>query len=201
MSEQHETIRYLAALKAQCEARPDLHPHQLAAYESMLESARGAASAADLTARLGDYFVASKAMVLDRYENAARIARALGDDRKVRAAVVVLEAAYAARDHQELNAAIETAGHAAAPLTHAAQVSCGQVRSLFTALLDWGVAASPSARAGHHAMLMHAWEQIRQVDPDCSWQKLCQYPPYRTRIPFTSDQLAELEAWFSEAVN
>jgi len=198
-----QSIEYLEASLALCRTRPELHAHQIAAYERYLAMARASSSAEDYAARVkadGDMFEVNRSLALDRYANSVRIHRTMGDDRALRAAFTGLRAAREAAGHQDLDAKLTEATEAARPLNDAARVTTGQIRDLLINLLDWATQANPSRKASHLAMARHGWGQITAHDPYCTFDKLRTYPPYRRRIPFTDDRLARLRRWFEEAI-
>jgi hypothetical protein len=198
------SIEYLEANLALLRRRPELHAYQIAAFERYLAMARSSSSGAEYAARVkadGDMFEVNRALVLDRYADSVRIHRAMGDDRALRAAFTVLRAAREATGHADLDTRVTAAIEQAAPLDQAARITTGQIRGLFIDLLDWGTQANPSRKAGHLSMVRHAWGQITAHDPDCTFDKLCTYPPYRRRIPFTDARLASLRQWFEEAMS
>lgn len=198
-----QSMAYLEASLALCRTRPELHVHQIAAYQRYLDMATGASNSKEYEAMVkadGNMFEVNRAMTLDRYSNAVRLHRALGDDRALRAALICLQSGRDASGHEDLSARVTAALAEAEPLWQAARITTSQIRDLFVHLLDWALQANPARKASNLASLRHAWEQILAQDPYCSFQKLCEYPPYRRRIPFSDDRLARLGAWFKEAI-
>jgi len=199
-----QSIEYLEANLALCRGRPEIHANQIAAYSRYLEMARSSSSAQEYEQRVkadGDMFEVNRSLALDRYANSVRIHRMMGDDRALRAAFLGLRAAREATGHQDLDAKLTAATEEARPLNDAARATTGQIRDLLNNLLDWAMQANPSAKAGHLASLRHNWEQVTSRDPDCTFDKLRTYPPYRRRIPFTDEKLALLGRWFEEATS
>src|SRR5437867_2283858 len=70
--------RYLASRLAECEARPELAAHSIAAY-------RRAIATVEAGGDVGDLFHLAKADSLDRYRNLERLHASLGDERKAAA--------------------------------------------------------------------------------------------------------------------
>jgi hypothetical protein len=197
-------IAYLEASLAPLRVRPELHAHRIAAYERYLTMARSSSTAEEYAARVkadGEMFEVNRALALDRHANSVRIQRTLGDDRLLRAAFGGLRAAREATGHLDLDARLTAAVSQTEPLVRSARVTTGGIRDLFVALLDWALQANPQRKAGHLAVLREVWGRIRAHDPDCTFQKLCTYPPYRRRIPFGDERLSGLGRWFEEALS
>lgn len=198
-----ESLRYLELRRAEGQARPELHQHQIDAYTFFLEMARDAADGDDYTQRIresGDMFQLARAESMDRSQNLLRIHQTMQDDRKAHGDSLSLSAARDAQSHQDFHSRMTAVTTEAQAWTQAAQVSAGQLSSLFTALLDWALECKPASKASKLATLQHSWSMLRHYDPDCSWEKLTRYPPYRQRIPFDEARLAQLGVWFKEAI-
>ena len=198
-----KSLEYLDAHLALCRSRPEIHGNQIAAYERYLDMARSSTSAQDYEQKVkadGDMFEVNRSLALDRYSNSVRIHRTMGDDRALRAAFTGLRAAREATGHGDLDTRLTAATEQASPLQEAARVTTGQIRDLLSNLLDWAMQASPSAKATHLASLRHNWQQITSHDPECTFEKLLTYPPYRRRIPFSDEKLRSLGSWFKEAI-
>ncbi|MDY0001471.1 MAG: hypothetical protein RBU30_09275 [Polyangia bacterium] len=198
-----KSIAYLEANLDLCRARPEVHTHQIAAFERYLEMARSSSSGQDFMAKVkadGDMFEVNRALALDRYSNEASVHRTMGDDRNLRAAFLCKNAAREAAGHLDLNERLTAATAEAEPLRQAARITTGLVRDLCVTLLDWAMQADPGRRAGLLASLRSTWERLLAHDPDCSFEKLRAYPPYRRRIPFSEEKLSRLQGWFEEAL-
>jgi hypothetical protein len=197
------SITWLEANLAPCRARPELHAGQIAAYERYLAMARSSSGAEEYAARVkadGDMFELNRALALDRYAGSVRIHRAMGDDRLLRAAFAGLRAAREATGHGDLNERVTAAAEQSDPLVRAARVTTNRIRDLLIHLLDWAMQAEPSKKAHHLAEARRAWGDIAAHDPDCSFEKLRSYPPYRRRIPFSDAGLQRLGRWFGETL-
>lgn len=203
MSLLEESIRYLELRLAECQGRPELHQNQIAAYQYFLEMARASSDGDDYTRRIretGNMFQLARAESMDRYQNLVRIHQTVQDDRKLRGDFLNLNAARDAQSHQDLNTRMTAAATEAQQWTQAGMQSVGQVRSVLCELVDWALECKPEVKPSKLAMLQHSWGLLKQADPDCTWEKLCSYPPYRQRIPFDDARLAQLGVWFKEAI-
>lgn len=190
MDPAQEAIRYLELRLAECRTRPELHRHQIPAYEQELERFRAGESS--------DLFAVTRAESMDRYANLAAIHTALQDQGKLASDRLNLEAAEKATSHADFHQLVGKAAEEGAVQMRAAQGAASRVRDLFTTLLDYGVQANPEAKQARRATFLATWKQLQQEDPDASWERLTNYPPYRARIPFSDQQLALLQPWFME---
>lgn len=198
-----ESIRYLELRLAECQTRPELNQNQIAAYQYFLDMARASTDGDDYTRRIretGNMFQLARAESLDRYHNLIRIHQMVQDDRKVNGDVLSYNAAREAQNHQDLNTRMTEAATTAQQWTRAGMQSVGQVRSVLCELVDWALETKPEMKPSKLAMLQHSWGLLKQSDPECTWEKLISYPPYRQRIPFDDARLAQLGVWFKEAI-
>ena len=60
--------------------------------------------------------------------------------------------------------------------------------------------ANPKAKQSKLAGLQMHLKMMKENDPECSWEKLKTYAPYRQRIPFDDTRLEMLRDWFEEAL-
>jgi len=198
-----ESIRYLELRLAECQARPELHQNQIAAYQYFLEMGRASSDGDDYTRRIretGNMFQLARAESMDRNHNLVRIHQTMQDDRKVNGDLVGYHAARDSQSHEDFNNRMTAAASTAQQWTQAGMQSVGQVRSLFCDLVDWALESKPEVKPSKLATLQHSWGMLRQADPECTWEKLCSFPPYRQRIPFDDARLAQLGVWFKEAI-
>jgi hypothetical protein len=197
-----DQIRYLELRLAECQARPELHRHQIAAYEHQLELARASSSALayfQAMEQTATTMELARAEWMDRYANWSCVYRALGDEAKCQAARHNHQAAADASPDGFL-AAVIAAKLESGAVHQAAEASQSALPSLLAALLDWAAEGSDSVRAEHRAAVQAFWELMRQNDPLCTWQRICEYPPYRQRIPFDEKRLAMLGDWLRQIV-
>jgi hypothetical protein len=198
VSSRAHVIRYLENRLSACRALPALHTHQIAAYERLLELARGAADAGayhrELEAR--DLTLAAvRAEWLDRYRNAACVYAALGDEAQRGAAA----ARFHAGGQRDFLAAIMAVEQQSAASIAAARASQEALAPLLISLLDWRIAAEDELREQRLREVRGLWRQLRAGDPGCTWERICSHLPYRARIPFDDAGLALLGEWLARA--
>jgi hypothetical protein len=194
-----DQIRYYEIRIADCSVRPELHGRQIAAYQRLLAMARAAADTAGFYREMqatGTAMEIARAEWGDRYEGALRIHRALGDDRKARADELCSAAASESGDGDfAIRTGMARAGSIG--LTMAAEASERTIPLLFNAVLDWHVEASSEARSDRADWVRTVWLMLRGQDPGCSWQRICEHPPYRNRLPFDDVRLRTIGGWLA----
>jgi hypothetical protein len=198
VSSRAHIIRYLESRLSACRAWPALHRHQIAAYERLLDLARGALDAADYYRELHAReltLIAVRAEWLDRYHGAACIYGALGDEAQRGAAA----ARFHAGQQRDFLAAI-TAEQRSAGRIAAARTSQDALAPLLMSLLDWRIEADAGQREHRLGEVRGLWGVIRDADPGCTWERICSYPPYRNRIPFDDTGLVLLGDWLALAL-
>src|SRR5690606_9225421 len=87
-----------------------------------------------------------------------------------------------------------------AALQRAAEASASALPSLFVALLDWATETAAGVRDELRGMVETFWRQLQEHDPGCTWQRVCEHPPYRHRIPFDDARLSIIGGWLRQAV-
>jgi hypothetical protein len=192
-------IRYLERWLSACEAWPALHRHQIAAYQRLLELARGVRDAADyhraLQAR-GLALDAVRAEWLDRYHHAACLHRALGDETQRGAAAM----RFHAGQEPDFLAAITATEQQYAARIAAGRASQDALAPLLMSLLDWRLEADEALGARRLDEVRGLWGVIQAGDPGCTWQRICSHPPYRNRVPFDDTGLALVGDWLARAL-
>lgn len=190
-----DQIRYLELRLAECSARPALHAEQIRAYQAQLALARQSDTGIEYLERLmrsGTVMAVVRAEWIDRARNQACIHRALGSQERARAAEIALEAAHHAPADMDFLAHVIPAQIRAAACVQAAEASERLLPGLMLALLEWQVAPEGPARAAFAADVATIWASMRAHDPACTWRRVCEYPPYRLRLPFDGPRLAWL---------
>ena len=196
-----ETIRYLEARLAECNTRPDLHCEQIRALENYLQMAR-TLPADEYKSRIEQekMFALAQAEIIDRNQNLLRVHKTVGAASKMVVDRMMVEAAKTSHNHAELNDKITAVTESGTKATSAAQQAEGNITAIFNALLDLVLDAKPYRRDSNVEIIRSNWNRILQADPDCTWEKLCTYPPYRNRIPFDNARLERIGKWFKEVV-
>src|SRR6266536_5124728 len=156
--------RYLAALRAACAQRPEAHLHQLAALDRELALAATDDPAAYAVAS-GDVFEPTRALWLDRVRNQARVAAALGDRRRARAAAVEYEHVLGATGHADWVARLVEAAELAGP-DRANAATCGAAfGTLQLAVLALQSAVEEAETAAFRSTAANAHATLRGLDP------------------------------------
>lgn len=192
-------IGYLESRLSACRAWPELHRHQIEAYQRLLDLARGARDAADYHRELEARALALevvRAEWLDRYHHAACIHDALGDEAQRRAAA----ARFHAGRQRDFLAAITATEQQYAATIAAARASQDALAPLLMSLLDWRLEDDADLRERRLGEIRGLWGVIQEGDAGCTWQRICSYPPYRNRIPFDDTGLALLGDWLAQAL-
>ncbi|MBN2586856.1 MAG: hypothetical protein JXR55_06150, partial [Candidatus Fermentibacteraceae bacterium] len=140
----------------------------------------------------------SKAEALDRYRNRAAVYDALGQERKAAEDRQRMDVIQSARTHGELAEKL-TVYEESTVTAYAENKAMNALGSVIEALFHLctdppGSGAEERSKAKFAAY----WVQMKEADPDVSWQKIMDYPAYRDRVIFTESQMAVLEKKFRE---
>lgn len=198
-----DQLRYLELRLAECRARPELHRHQIAAYEHQIELARRSPTALaylEAMERTGTTLEIVRAEWLDRYGNWSCIYRALGNEERQRAAELNVAAARAAHSPHDFAVALSAAKLKSGALQQGIDTSLSALPGLLIALVDWATEADASAREELQGTVAALWAVMRANDPACTWQRICRYSPYRQRIPFDDTRMQTIGSWLRQAV-
>ena len=197
-----DTIRYDELRLVECEARPALHRHQIAAYEAHLAIARGARDAIDLTRRLvgaGRTCEGVAATWCDRQRNLAAVLRAIGAPELAGGFDAAAAQLAAVRDDEFLAVLIPASIELEARRTDAAMAGA-TLAELACAAIDWATAGDDAGRAEAVDVLAQLWHRAREHDPRFTWARVAAHAPYRHRLPFDDAGVARLGAWIAAAL-
>ena len=198
-----DQVRYLELRLAECTARPALHRAQLAAYDRQLHMARSADSAIDYLRQLiatGTTMAITRAEWIDRYRNWGCVYRALGDEIRSQTADSNRQAAEKTASDHGLMAALLAIKARNSPIEHRADANQGHLHSLMAALLDWRITRDTPSVESRAQAVKALFAAMRDNDPRCTWARICTYPPYRHRLPFSDAKLARLGDWLEQVV-
>ena len=199
----NEQIRYLELRLAECLARPLMHTRQIAAYRQQVALASAESTGLGYLRSMvetGTTMEITRAEWLDRYRNWAEIYRALGDEVRVGTAQANWQAAESAGAGPELMSALLHVKGQSSLREHASDANLSCLHSLVATLLEWRVVEAKPYRREYARTCTALWTTMQRNDPGCTWQRLCEYPPYRSRLPFARPQLRVLGSWLEQIV-
>lgn len=181
--------------------RPELHRALIADchhYLGMLEDAGSPGDFLRMVRRSGNMLSMAKAEVSDRYRNRAAVYRALGQERKEAEDLRRLELIESAETHAELSSALEgfeRDASAGFDENRAMNALGPMMEALFSLCTD-----PPGSGAEELSLstFREYWKQMREADPEVTWEKISSYDAYRDRLIFTDRQMEVLGGRFQE---
>ncbi|MBP7737805.1 MAG: hypothetical protein KA369_17615 [Spirochaetes bacterium] len=187
---------YLAARLAEGDRRPDLHKNISSVYQAYLKIIRERPQ--DYAAEVGDMFAVPRAEQLDRSENFRSLYERLKHGERVKAYGERKRAVEGSTGYGDLYANMEEARRKTEELLPVEDRRRDLLQEFMAALVSWRVAI-PKNKAGSRNSVLAAWEKLKELDPDLSWERLRSWPPYRNCLYHNDEQLSLLERWFGEA--
>ncbi|MFP4365115.1 MAG: hypothetical protein ACLFR1_14730 [Spirochaetia bacterium] len=171
-------------------------------YLQILEETGSPAAFKKHVQKTGNMLSSGKANVRDRYENRLALYQTLGSQKKAEADKIRLQVIDEASTHQELAQALEDIEASTRPLEqqeNKATMAASQIiKAVFHLATD-----PPGSEAERRSAtnFREYWKQLKEADPEISWEKLTTYRPYRNRMIFTDKQLSALKQVFQEVQN
>ncbi len=199
----NESKRYLEARLKECETKPELNRFQIAEYKKyleMLSSSKDANDYSDKIAFSGDMFSISRAEQLDRYNNMSRLKNAFGDVKSSEAVKICLDAAAASKSHTDLYDKMQTATVKSNESMNVMQQARNQVSTLIQCLITYHICCK-SKKASAKKAVKDAWEGLKKLDPEITWDRMTAYPPFRSIMIFDENRMNVLKTWFKEVVS
>ncbi len=190
--------RYFQVQIEKAGGRPGLHKNIAADcrhYLKALEEAGSPAAFREYVQRTGNMLSAGKAEVKDRYENRLALYEALGSEKKARAdrmRLAVIDESRT-RTHGELAQKLEVVEEKTHPLEMAENRAIMAASRVMMALFH--LATDPPGSGARERSLVNLkeyWRQLKEADPEITFERLVSYPPYRNRMIFTDAQIARL---------
>jgi hypothetical protein len=193
--------RYFTSQLKQLRSRPALNRTRIADCEYYLDMLAESGSTAEFKKRIqqtGNMVSTAKAESRDRYDNRAFIYDKLGQVRKAGEDRLRLEIIESANTHTELSRKLEEFEQHTRQ-SYNENKAINAIGSVVAALFQLCTDASGSSDEQRSVTKFNTyWKQLKEADPDATWQKITTYPPYRDRIIFTDVQLTVLEKKFRE---
>jgi len=193
---------YLEARLRECETSSELNKNQIAEYRKYLDllaSSKDADGYADRIAATGDMFTLSQAEQLDHYENSRRIKELFGDEQGAAAEGVRIDAVQHATGHTDLYDKVTATATSANDMIAMSQQAVEQVMNLFTALVIFHTSCA-GRKAEKKAGVVSAWNRLKSLDPEITFEKIMSYPPYRSVLPFDDGRLGKMKDWLGEVL-
>jgi hypothetical protein len=188
---------YLVARLAEGDRRPDLHKNISAVYQAYLKIIRERPQ--DYAAEVGDMFAVPRAEQLDRNENFRSLYGRLKHGERVKAYEERKRAVEGSTGYGDLYSNMEEARRKTEQLLPIENRRRDLLQEFMAVLIAWRVAI-PKNKPGFGNSVSAAWEKLKELDPDISWERLRTWPPYRGCLYHNDEQLSLLERWFGEAV-
>jgi len=193
--------RYFTSQLKQFETKPELNRARIKDCEYYLEMLEEAGSPSEFKSRIqqtGNMVSTAKAESCDRYENRAFIYEKLGQKKKVEEDRHRLEIIQAAGTHTELSQDLEEF-EGKTELTFNENKALNALSSVISSLFHLATDGSGSGdESRSQAKFREYWKQMKEADPDISWDRIITYTAYRDRLIFTDAQLAVLGRIFEE---
>jgi len=195
--------RYFTSQLKKFERRPAIHRERIAdceLYLKMLEEAGSPGEFKRMVQRSGNMISTARADARDRYRNRAAVYEALGQERKALEDRQRLEVIESAETHVQLSRDLEefeedtTLGF---DENRAMNALGAVIKAIFHLCTD---PPGSDDRERSLAEFREYWSQMKEADPEVSWEKIMSYTAYRDRIIFTDGQLEFLEKKFREVV-
>jgi hypothetical protein len=197
--------RYFQIQIDRCQNVPHLHKNKIkdcTHYLKVLAETGSPAAFKKYVQQSGNMLSTAKAEARDRYENRSLIYRKLGLKKKEIADDLRLKAIDQAQTHQQLARELENIENKAQPLEQEENKAIMAATRIVQALFHLATDPPGSKARQLSASNFHEyWKQIREADPEISWNKLTTYPPYRSRMIFTGAQLDVLKQVFEEVTH
>lgn len=193
--------RYFSSKLEKFRERPDIHKaliRDCEYYLEMLDEADSPGEFKRMVRRTGNMLSTAKADALDRYGNRAAIYDALGQARKAEEERERLALVESVENHNDLSVKLEEFENNTRKSynENLAMNALGSVmKSLFHLCTD---APNSKDRERSLANFREYWRQMKEADPDVSWERITTYPAYRDRVVFTDRQMEILEEKFRE---
>lgn len=193
--------RYFTAQLERFRLRPELHEASIKDceyYLQMLEETGSPGAFKRKVQQTGNMLSAGKANAIDRYRNRALVYDVLGHEKKAREDRQRLQVIQSATSHAELSSLLEEfeGKTLLGRNENLALNALGSViKSLFQLCTD---APGSKDRQRNLAVFNEYWKQMREADPEVSWERIMTHKPYRDRLPFTDHQMSFLEKVFRE---
>lgn len=193
--------RYFTVQLEKFGKKPELHRAMIRDcehYLKMLEETGSAGAFARKIQQTGNMVSTAKANVRDRYENRMVIYEKLNRDKKVLEDRLRLEIVESAQTHGELTVKIEEFERET-KLAFNENKALNSFNLMMHALFQLCVEPPGSNGEGRElANFRQYWGELKEADPEVSWEKIMTHNAYRDRIPFTDAQMAFLGAGFRE---
>ncbi len=203
MDDAHEALkRYFQVQIDQTGGKPGLHKNRIQDcqhYLKALDETGSPAAFKTYVQQTGNMLSTGKAEARDRYENRLYLYEKLGSEKKAEADRMRIRVIDSANSHKELAQnleEIEKKTHPLEQMENKAIMAASQVMKAFFHLATDPPGSEAQKRTT--ASLNEYWKQLKEADPDITWNKLVSYPPYRNRIIFTDAQLLVLKNIFAE---
>lgn len=193
--------RYFSSKLEKYRKKPDIHRELIRDCEYYLDMLDEVASPGEFkrkVRRTGNMLSTAKADALDRYGNRAAVYDALGQARKAEEERERLTLIESVETHNDLSVKLEGFENNTRKSynENLAMNALGSViKSLFHLCTD---PPRSKDRERSLANFREYWRQMKEADPDVSWEKITDYPAYRDRIVFTDRQMSILEETFRE---
>lgn len=201
-----EQRRYFEIRLEQCRQTPAHCPEQIRVYESYLQMVDSCSSAAEFLEKVkgtGQMYDVAQAEATDQREGLRQIAEQTGQVRKTKAHSLVIDAIAASGSHADMHTRVTESNDAAMEIINAENAAIMQLGSLFQGLLEYicesnEVGGKDDLRKNKVQVY---WNQMKEHDPELTWERILTYPPYRGRLPYSDAHLAILKNYMEEALN
>ncbi|MBD3278821.1 MAG: hypothetical protein GF388_11025 [Candidatus Aegiribacteria sp.] len=196
--------RYFQVRLERFRQRPELHNALIEDCERYISMLEESGSTGDFMKRIketGNMVSTAKAKALDRCTNRIAVFSTLGQQKKALEDDERLQVIRSARTHRELAEkleAFENETRLSFNENKAMNALGPMMENLFNLCTD---PPGSSARERSLAGFREYWKQMKEADPEVSWEKIMQYDAYRDRLIFTDGQLKVIEKVFREVQN
>ncbi len=193
--------RYFTAQLERFRLRPELHEASIKDceyYLQMLEETGSPAAFKRKVQQTGNMLSAGKANAVDRYRNRALVYDVLGHEKKALEDRQRLEVIGSATTHAELSSLLEEF-EGKTLLGRNENLALNALGSVVSSLFQLCTDPPGSKdRQRNLAVFKEYWKQMREADPEVSWEKIMTHKPYRDRLPLTDFQMSFLGNVFRE---